>query len=346
MGFAVFSLGAVLTISGLVLAALGYANDPRAAWIIALVAVGQLLSLGSVSFIEDTRLQRLPAAGSSTAGSEARSRLGLSLLILHVALYCLVWALGVLSYTRASSEVPFPSVFGLSFEQQGPAFVWGVVCAELLFFLAVYTLGPRWWQRFKRLFRYQPPSAAATPETPQPPPSFRYRLGLGIFAVGNLLALSGLVLPALGLAEGRMVGVIAVLLGGGEVLSLSSIFFLGKEGFKQLKSRLFGALKRTPSGEPISQRRHRLGCTMLALHVLAQFAALVFPIASHYGVAADGVFPEVLGLGRADQLRWFLGLLIAAEALFFVGVYTLGEDWWGAFRALFSPPGAGDATPA
>ncbi|MBT8468981.1 MAG: hypothetical protein KJN97_09550, partial [Deltaproteobacteria bacterium] len=58
-------------------------------------------------------------------------------------------------------------------------------------------------------------------------------------------------------------------------------------------------------------------------------------IASHFGVAADGTFPTVLGLGREEQLEWFVGLLVAAEALFFAGVYALGADWWGRFRALF-----------
>jgi hypothetical protein len=158
-----------------------------------------------------------------------------------------------------------------------------------------------------------------------------------LFVLGNALAVSGLVLPALGFAEGRMVGVIAVLLGAGEVVSLSSIFFLGKEGFTRLKSRLFGMLKRAAPGEPISQRRHRMGCTLLALHVVLQFAAIAFPIASLYGVATEGVFPEVLGLRREQQLVWFVSLLGAAEVLFFAGVYTLGADWWSRFRALLTP---------
>ena len=64
-------------------------------------------------------------------------------------------------------------------------------------------------------------------------------------------------------------------------------------------------------------------------------AALVFPIASHYGVATDGTFPAVLGLAREEQLKWFVALLATSEILFFAGVYTLGEDWWERFRELF-----------
>ncbi|MGB9340486.1 MAG: hypothetical protein WCB63_14645 [Polyangiales bacterium] len=94
-------------------------------------------------------------------------------------------------------------------------------------------------------------------------------------------------------------------------------------------------LKRTPSGAPVSIRRHRGGVTLLALHLVAQLTALLFPIASHFEAAPGGTFPEVLGLSRPEQLKWFVGLLVASEALFFAGVYTLGADWWGRFRALF-----------
>jgi hypothetical protein len=226
-------------------------------------------------------------------------------------------------------------VFGLTFEQQGSALVWGVIAAELLFVMAIYVLGPAWWGRFKQLFRYGSADVPAELEVSRSSPTFRYRLGLGVFIVGNVLATIGILMPVVGLAKGRMIGVIAVIMAAGEALSASSIFLLGKEGFKELKSRLFAVLKRTPSGEPVSRRRHRVGASLLALHVMAQFAALVFPIASHYGVVIDGTFPTVLGRGRDDQLQWFVGLLVASEFLFFAGVYTLGADWWGRFRESF-----------
>jgi len=343
MGFLLFSIGNGLAIAGLVLAALGYANEGSAGWIVALVALGELTILGSVLVLGDDGYQRLEARTSTflrrstraSAGSVTahRHRVGLALLVAHLATYLLVWTAGILAYSRATIENPFPAVFGLPFDEQGPAFVWGVISAELLFALAIYALGPAWWDRFKLLFRYQP--AAAPPEPEAPTPTLRYRLGLGVFIVGNVLATIGILLPAFGLAKGRMIGVIAVTMAAGEIISLSSIFLLGKEGFKELKARLFAVLKRTPSGEPISHRRHRIGSTLLALHVVAQFTALVFPIASHYGVTSDGTFPTVLGLAREQQLKWFVGLLVASEALFFTGVYTLGADWWGNFRTLF-----------
>jgi hypothetical protein len=327
MGFLLFALGHGLAVTGLVLAAMGYAHGTGAGWIIAFVATGELTVLGSVLFLADDTKTRTTTAG--------RHVVGIALLIAHLTTYFLVWTAGILAYARATAENPFPSVFGFGFQEQGPAFIWGVITAELLFALAIYVLGPAWWARFKQLFRYQAAITPPEPEEPKLPATFRYRFGLGVFIVGNVLATIGILLPVFGLAKGRMIAVIAVIMAAGEIISLSSIFLLGKEGFKELKSRLFAALKRTPSGEPVSRRRHRVGSTLLLLHVATQFAAVVFPIASHYGPAAEGTLPTVLGLDHQDQLKWFVGLLVASEVLFFAGVYTLGSDWWGRFRALF-----------
>ncbi|MDH3652728.1 MAG: hypothetical protein OEN21_00520 [Myxococcales bacterium] len=345
MGFLLFSIGNALAIAGLILAALGYAQGTAGAWIVALVAASELTVLGSVLLLGDDGYQTLRARGSAilrrdTAAKAVptlakRHSAGMALLLAHLSAYFLVWITGILGYSRATVVDPFPTIFGLSFESQGPALVWGVILAELLFIVAIYVLGPAWWDRFKQLFRYAPAAMPLKSEASKPTPTLRYRIGLGVFIFGNLLAVTGMVLPAFGLASGRMVGVIAVILAAGEIISASSIFLLGKEGFTELKTKLFALLKRTPSGQPVSLRRHRVGVTLLVLHVVAQFAALVFPIASHYSVATDGTFPTVLGLGRAEQLKWFVGLLVAAEALFFAGVYALGADWWGRFRALF-----------
>lgn len=355
MGFVLFSIGNGLAIAGLTLAALGYASGPWAVWIVGLVAAGEFVILGSVSFLGDEGYQRLEArapgflqrgnggTGGTFLVTPRRRALGLALLLAHVAMYMMVWVGAVLSYTRATEVNPFPAVWGLPFDQQGRAVLRGVIAAELLFVVSIFVLGPAWWGRFKQLFRYQSSQEPRQPKAPSPPPTLRYRLGLTVFVIGNLLAMAGLLLPALGLATGRMVGVVAIMLAAGEIISWCSIFLLGKEGFSALKTRLFALLKRTPSGAPVSQRRHRIGCALLGLHVVAQFAALVFPIASHYGVTTGNAFPEVLGLARPEQLKWFLSLLLTAELLFFAGVYTLGADWWDRFRNLFAQNERGES---
>lgn len=344
-GFALFVGGNALALVGLSVAAFGLAHGGYVALVIGLMGAGEVLILGSILFLGDDGYQRLEARTSvilrrgtdskSVEVTQSRHRLGITLLVVHVLGYFLVWTAGIITYTRATPDNPLPTIGGLAFDQQGPAFVWAVVACELLFATAIYVLGPTWWERFENLFRYDDTSEIQEESIPKKPSGLRYRLGLVVFVIGNLLAASGLILPALGLARGNAVGLIAVLMAAGEVVSLASIFLLGKDGFKELKQRLFSALKRTPPGGRISVTRHRVAITFLVLYLVAQVAAVMLPIAAHYGSTRHGAFPEVLGLDRDEQLRWFVGLLVTAEVLFFAGVYTFGADWWGRFRDLF-----------
>jgi len=344
-GFALFVTGNALALLGLGLTAFGFAHGHYVALVIGLMGAGEVLILGSILFLGDGGYQRLEArtslilrreADTKTEGvAQRRHRFGITLLVVHLLGYFLVWAAVIIAYTQATPDNPLPTIGGLTSEQQGPAFVWAVVVCELLFVTAIYVLGPTWWERFENLFRYDDTAEVKEESAPKQPQGLRYRLGLVVFIIGNLLAASGLILPALGLARGNAVGLIAVLMAAGEIVSLASIFLLGKEGFRKLKQKLFSAFKRTPRGERISRTRHRAAVTFLILYLVAQGAALMLPIAAHYGSTGHGAFPEVLGLDRDEQLRWFVGLLVTAEALFFAGVYTFGADWWGRFRDLF-----------
>ena len=350
-GFALFVTGNVLALVGLGVAAFGLAHGGYVALVIGLMVAGEILILGSILFLGDGGYQRLEARTSlilrrgadakTVEVTQSRHRFGITLLVVHALGYLLVWTAGIFAYTQATADNPLPTIGGLTFEQQGPAFVWAVVACELLFVTAIYVLGPSWWERFERLFHYDDAPGVEEEPAPEKPSGLRYRLGLIVFVIGNLLAASGLILPALGLARGNAVGLIAVLMATGEVVSLASIFLLGKDGFKELKRRLFSALKRTPPGGRISLRRHRVAITFLVLYLVAQVAAVMLPIAALYGSTMHGAFPEVLGLDRDEQLRWFVGLLVTAEVLFFAGVYTFGADWWGRFRGLFEWAGAG-----
>jgi len=155
MGFLLFSIGNALAITGLVLAALGYAQGSTGAWIIALVAVGELTTLGSVLALGNDGYEVLQARSSAilrrnqTTEPESisgqRHLLGMALLIAHLGAYLFVWTTAILGYSTATAQDPFPSVFGLSFDAQGPVLVWGVIGAELLFVLAMLALGPAWW---------------------------------------------------------------------------------------------------------------------------------------------------------------------------------------------------------
>jgi hypothetical protein len=129
MGFLLFAVGHGLAIGGLALAALGYADEAGSGWIIALVAAGELTVLGSVFLLGDEGYQRLEARTSAflrrraqtetKSVSAQRHGFGIALLIVHLATYYLVWTVGILGYSRATDDNPFPTVFGLPSKSKG-----------------------------------------------------------------------------------------------------------------------------------------------------------------------------------------------------------------------------------
>jgi hypothetical protein len=159
--------------------------------------------------------------------------------------------------------------------------------------------------------------------------SWRYRIGLSLFIAGNALCLSAPLLPAFGVKLGVVGGVIVA----GEIAATGSIFFLGKEGFKYLKRKLFKFLK--PTEQPISRTRHRVGVGLLIFNFLAIYAAVTLVLVAYSQTTLENPFPIVFGLNFEQQGRTFLGLFFGGEAAFIAAIYVLGAEWWERFKQLF-----------
>jgi len=164
-------------------------------------------------------------------------------------------------------------------------------------------------------------------------PAWRYRIGLGLFIAGNvLLVASPTLIPAFGLNAGYVgVGVIVA-----EIVALSSVFFLGWAGLKQLKDKMFAFLKARPGVPPVDRFRHYLGIFLtfplsLGLDVLAFVLVLVA-----YGrTTPEDPFPVVWGLTHGT-LGWAVAaLFIGGYVSMIGGIFVLGGHWWGRFQALF-----------
>lgn len=157
--------------------------------------------------------------------------------------------------------------------------------------------------------------------------SWRYKLGLLLIIGGHVILLAAIVLPAVGLlsAAAAAAGVVA-----GEVISLSSIVFLGKQGFLAIKSKIFGAVK----GEfekPVGLVRHTVGIILLVLNFFTGLTLAVFAWAS-YSVAPAEI---VWGMTLEQQATFYATLFLAGELAFPVAIVVLGADWWERFRDLF-----------
>ena len=165
------------------------------------------------------------------------------------------------------------------------------------------------------------------------PQTWRYRIGLTLFIIGNAIVVSSPLLPVLGVNLGFVGGIIVA----GEVAATGSIFFLGKEGFKHLKKKLFKFLK--PREQPISRARHRIGVGLLIFNLLSLWVAVTLVLVAYSRTTLENPFPIVFGLNFEQQGTTFLALFFGGEAAFIAAIYVLGAEWWERFKQLFQYQG-------
>ena len=160
--------------------------------------------------------------------------------------------------------------------------------------------------------------------------TWRYKGGLFLIIAGHVLLLIGLVLPFLGMSAG-IVGAVVL---GGEVVALSSIVFLGKEGFKAIKSKIFGAVKGTYTAQ-VGRTRHYLGIVLFCTNVLTTYTIAAYAWVVFGAITAENPFPQIWGLSLDQQESMVQWLFLSGEITFLLAIYVLGAGWWGKFRNIF-----------
>jgi len=160
--------------------------------------------------------------------------------------------------------------------------------------------------------------------------TWRYKAGLAMIVIGNLTILLALFIPALGGSSG-LVGAMVV---GGELLSLASIVFLGKAGFKAIKSKFFAFVKTSYTG-PVSRTRHYIGIALLLTNLLVTAVLALYAGDSMGAATPKGPHPIVWGLDLEQQKTLVTWLFLIDPIAFLLTIYVLGADWWGRFRRMF-----------
>ena len=160
--------------------------------------------------------------------------------------------------------------------------------------------------------------------------TWRYKVGLFMIIVGNLGIVAAVLLGLVGLPAAT-VGAVVV---GGEVLSLGSIVFLGKEGFKAIKNKIFAVAKESFTA-PVGRTRHRIGITLLLTHVVTTYIMMLYAWDAFATATAEGPGAPVWGLDVAQQGDLVFWSFLVGELTFLIAIYVLGADWWGKFRNIF-----------
>ncbi len=161
--------------------------------------------------------------------------------------------------------------------------------------------------------------------------TWRYKAGLFMIVVGNLGILGAVLLGMVGLFATATVGTLVV---GGELVSLASIVFLGKEGFKAIKSRAFAFIKSSYAGR-VSQTRHRIGITLLLANVVTTYVIMIYAWDAFAAATATESMGPVWGLGVEQQGSMVFDLFLFGELAFLVAIWVLGADWWEKVRNVF-----------
>ncbi len=161
--------------------------------------------------------------------------------------------------------------------------------------------------------------------------SWRYKVGLSLIILGHAALLLGLLAPVMGLAGGAFAGALIV---GGEVVSLSSIVFLGKAGFVAIKSKVFAFLKAGYAG-PVSAARHYIGIILALTNVATTYLTAFYAWVAFESSTPEEPLPIIFGMTFDEQGTFVLTLFLVGEMSFLVSIYVLGADWWERFRSVF-----------
>jgi hypothetical protein len=161
--------------------------------------------------------------------------------------------------------------------------------------------------------------------------TWRYKTGLGLIISGHVVLLLGFLASIFGLAGGGWVGALIL---GGELVSLSSIVFLGKAGFLAIKSKIFRFLKEGYAG-PISAVRHYIGIALALTSVVTTYLTFVYAWVAFKSTTPEQPFPVIFGMTFNEQSTFVLTLFLVGEVSFLLAIYVLGADWWERFRSIF-----------
>ena len=164
--------------------------------------------------------------------------------------------------------------------------------------------------------------------------TWRYKVGMALIIIGNVGLVIGLLLPVLGLTAGGKAGLVGVLIIGGEIVSLFSIVFLGKEGFKAIKSKIFGVVK-AGYAAPVGPVRHYIGIVLLCTNVVTFYVMILYAWDSLGAATPEGPHPVTWGLDLAQQESLVLWLWLIGDLSFLLAIYVLGADWWQRMREIF-----------
>lgn len=149
------------------------------------------------------------------------------------------------------------------------------------------------------------------------PAGWRFKLGIGIFVLAFALWLLIPVAASGGASAARIATLTGVIFIANKVLLVTCIAVMGKAGFQQLKTIVFGYAKGLAPADTVGPVRHAIGLVMFCLPLVS---AMLEPYVDQFW---PGLRPNM----------WQLQAL--GDFMLIASFFVLGGDFWGKVRALF-----------
>ena len=160
--------------------------------------------------------------------------------------------------------------------------------------------------------------AAVTDAPVAPPPGWRFRLGVAVFALAWISPFGIPLVARTDLPTAVKATLSGLLLAGiPEILTVAAIALLGKDGFDYVKGRLFALLRRYGPPKEVGRVRYYVGLAMLLPSGLYSWVVMYVP--EHVPGYAQHRLP----------------IAVTLDLMFFASFFVLGGDFWEKVRALF-----------
>jgi len=150
------------------------------------------------------------------------------------------------------------------------------------------------------------------------PVSKQFIIGGSVFVLGFL---SPLLIPLVLMlplpAALKTILVAGLTFGIPEIAAFVAVVIMGREGFQELKRRLWALVKKAAPPDQVGPVRYRIGLVMFTLPLLFAWIG------------------PYLELWMPDRGAQSLFLIVGGDVLFMCSLLVLGGRFWGKLRALF-----------
>ena len=146
---------------------------------------------------------------------------------------------------------------------------------------------------------------------------WRFKLGIFIFALAFALWLLVPLAALLDISSSRIAAMTGIIFIANKVLLVACVAVMGKPGFQQLKSLIFGYVKGLAPADTIGPTRHAIGLVMFCLPLIS---ATLEPYTDRFW---PSLRPNI----------WQLQVL--GDVMLIASFFVLGGDFWNKVRALF-----------